>query len=145
LAMTWKYGFKSIKAIKRFTFTDQRPKSFWEDLQASEYGFWANVNPQVPHPRWSQATEEDIVTKERRPTQLLNGYGEYVAHLYKGLENERQWAWCRRDVGWAKSRNGTHPREQPRDAILSSRLSTARAVPHPTKHRKKKCRQRSPS
>ena len=92
LAVPWKYGFKSIKAIKRFTFTDQRPKSFWEDLQASEYGFWANVNPQVPHPRWSQATEEDIVTKERRPTQLFNGYGEYVAHLYKGLENERLWA-----------------------------------------------------
>ena len=92
LAVPWKYGFKSIKAIKRFTFTDQRPKSFWEDLQASEYGFWANVNPQMPHPRWSQATEEDIVTKERRPTQLFNGYGEYVAHLYKGLENERLWA-----------------------------------------------------
>ncbi len=92
LAVPWKFGFKSIKAIKRFTFTDQRPKSFWEDLQASEYGFWANVNPQVPHPRWSQATEEDIVTKERRPTQLFNGYGEYVAHLYKGLENERLWA-----------------------------------------------------
>ncbi len=60
LAVPWKYGFKSIKSIIRFTFTDQRPKSFWEALQASEYGFWANVNPQVPHPRWSQATEELI-------------------------------------------------------------------------------------
>ena len=58
----------------------------WEALQASEYGFWANVNPEVPHPRWSQATEEVIGTGERRPTLLFNGYGEYVADLYKGLE-----------------------------------------------------------
>jgi len=92
LAVPWKYGFKSIKSIRRFTFTDQRPRSFWEDLQASEYGFWANVNPQVPHPRWSQATEELIGTGERRPTLLFNGYGEYVADLYKGLEGERLWA-----------------------------------------------------
>src|SRR3954464_1880911 len=54
LAVPWKYGFKSIKSINHFTFSDQRPKSFWEALQASEYGFWANVNPEVPHPRWSQ-------------------------------------------------------------------------------------------
>ena len=60
LALPWKYGFKSIKSIMRFSFTDKRPKSFWEALQASEYGFWANVNPEVPHPRWSQATEELI-------------------------------------------------------------------------------------
>ena len=63
LAVPWKYGFKSIKSIVRFNFTDQRPKSYWEALQASEYGFWANVNPQVPHPRWSQATEELIGLK----------------------------------------------------------------------------------
>ena len=56
----------------------------WEALQASEYGFWANVNPEVPHPRWSQATEEVIGTGERRPTLLFNGYGDYVAGLYKG-------------------------------------------------------------
>ena len=92
LAVPWKYGFKSIKSIVRFTFTDQRPKSYWEALQASEYGFWANVNPEVPHPRWSQATEEDITTHERRPTQLFNGYGAYVADMYKGLEKERLWA-----------------------------------------------------
>jgi methionine sulfoxide reductase catalytic subunit len=93
LAVPWKYGFKSIKSITRFTFTDQRPKSFWEALQASEYGFWANVNPDVPHPRWSQATEELIGRGgERRPTVLFNGYGEYVAQLYKGLEDERLWA-----------------------------------------------------
>ncbi|MBV9557242.1 MAG: protein-methionine-sulfoxide reductase catalytic subunit MsrP [Pseudolabrys sp.] len=92
LAVPWKYGFKHIKSIVRFTFTDKRPKSYWEALQASEYGFWANVNPQVPHPRWSQASEEVIGTGERRPTLLFNGYGEYVADLYKGLEKERLWA-----------------------------------------------------
>jgi methionine sulfoxide reductase catalytic subunit len=94
LAVPWKYGFKSIKSIKRFTFTAQRPKSFWEELQGAEYGFWANVNPEVPHPRWSQATEELIGHGgERRPTILFNGYGEYVAHLYKDLEKtERLWA-----------------------------------------------------
>jgi sulfoxide reductase catalytic subunit YedY len=92
LAAPWKYGFKSIKSIVKFTFTDQRPKSYWEALQASEYGFWANVNPEVAHPRWSQATEEIIGTNERKPTLLFNGYGEYVAHMYKGLEKERLWA-----------------------------------------------------
>ncbi len=92
LAVPWKYGFKHIKSIVRFNFTDKRPKGYWEELQASEYGFWANVNPDVAHPRWSQASEELIGTGERRPTLLFNGYGEYVAHLYKGLENERLWA-----------------------------------------------------
>ena len=78
-----------IKSIARVTFTDQRPKTFWEALQASEYGFWANVNPAVPHPRWSQATEEFIGTSQRKPTMLFNGYGEFVADIYKGLEKER--------------------------------------------------------
>jgi sulfoxide reductase catalytic subunit YedY len=89
LALPWKYGFKSIKSITRFTFTDQRPKSYWEALGPSEYGFWANVNPAVPHPRWSQAAEELIGIGERRPTLLFNGYGDYVAQLYQGLEGER--------------------------------------------------------
>jgi methionine sulfoxide reductase catalytic subunit len=92
LAVPWKYGFKSIKSIVRFTFTDKRPKTFWEALQASEYGFWANVNPEVSHPRWSQATEEVLGTGERVPTKLFNGYGDYVASLYNGLESERLWA-----------------------------------------------------
>jgi sulfoxide reductase catalytic subunit YedY len=94
LAVPWKYGFKSIKSIVRFTFTDKRPTSFWEELQASEYGFWANVNPEVSHPRWSQATEELIGRGgERVPTQLFNGYGDYVAHLYKDVpKDERLWA-----------------------------------------------------
>ena len=87
----WKYGFKSGKSLVRVVLTDQRPKSFWEAIQPQEYGFWANVNPEVPHPRWSQATEEDIATKQRRPTLLFNGYGEYVADLYKDLEKEKLW------------------------------------------------------
>jgi methionine sulfoxide reductase catalytic subunit len=89
LALPWKYGFKSVKSVVRFEFTDKRPRSYWEVAQGSEYGFWANVNPAVSHPRWSQATEEDIGTRVRRPTALFNGYGEYVADLYKGLEGEK--------------------------------------------------------
>ncbi|WP_342361281.1 protein-methionine-sulfoxide reductase catalytic subunit MsrP [Terrarubrum flagellatum] len=89
LALPWKYGFKHIKSIVQITLTDKRPKSYWEALQDSEYGFWANVNPAVPHPRWSQASEEVLGAGKRVPTQIFNGYGEYVAQLYKGLENER--------------------------------------------------------
>jgi methionine sulfoxide reductase catalytic subunit len=92
LALPWKYGFKSIKSITRVVFTDQRPKTFWEALQAAEYGFWANVNPEVSHPRWSQATEQVIGTNSRVPTLLFNGYGEFVADLYKDLKGERLWA-----------------------------------------------------
>ena len=88
LATPWKYGFKSIKSIVRFTFTDKRPLSFWQEVAGREYGFWANVNPEVPHPRWSQATERVIATGERRPTKLYNGYGEQVASLYAGLKGE---------------------------------------------------------
>lgn len=86
LAVPWKYGFKSIKSIVRFTFTDEQPVSFWEDLQSREYGFYANVNPEVAHPRWSQAKERLIGTDEMVPTQLYNGYGEQVAHLYTGMD-----------------------------------------------------------
>jgi methionine sulfoxide reductase catalytic subunit len=89
LATPWKYGFKSIKSIVHFEFTDKRPASYWEQLQSSEYGFWANVNPQVPHPRWSQATERVLGTGDRVPTLLYNGYGDYVASLYDGLKGEK--------------------------------------------------------
>src|SRR5499427_2223956 len=92
LATPWKYGFKSAKGIVRFTFTDKRPMNFWQAIQASEYGFWANVNPAVPHPRWSQAYERVLGSDERVPTLLFNGYGEYVAGLYTGLQNERLYA-----------------------------------------------------
>ena len=85
LAVPWKYGFKSIKSIVRFTFSEARPKTFWEEIQPSEYGFWANVNPEVPHPRWSQKLERVLGTGDRVPTLLYNGYGEQVAALYKGM------------------------------------------------------------
>ncbi|HEY8381893.1 MAG TPA: protein-methionine-sulfoxide reductase catalytic subunit MsrP [Microvirga sp.] len=89
LAVPWKYGFKSAKSLVRFTVMEERPKSFWEALQPTEYGFWANVNPGVPHPRWSQASERMLGTNEMRPTQIYNGYGAFVADLYKGLEKEK--------------------------------------------------------
>jgi sulfoxide reductase catalytic subunit YedY len=88
----WKYGFKAGKSIVRITLTDQRPVSCWERIQASEYGFWANVNPEVAHPRWSQASERVLGTNARIPTQLFNGYGEFVSGLYSGLQGERLWA-----------------------------------------------------
>lgn len=83
LIVPWKYGFKGIKSIVSIEFTDRKPRTFWNTLAPSEYDFWANVNPNVPHPRWSQATERMIGTGERRKTELYNGYGSYVAHLYK--------------------------------------------------------------
>jgi sulfoxide reductase catalytic subunit YedY len=92
LVTPWKYGFKSVKSLRRFTFTDERPVTFWEAIQPSEYGFWANVNPEVPHPRWSQATERVLGSDESVPTQLFNGYGDYVAPLYRGLDGERLFA-----------------------------------------------------
>ena len=89
LVTPWKYGFKSTKGIQRFIFTDERPKTYWMALGPDEYGFWANVNPQVPHPRWSQSSEEILGTGERVPTQLFNGYGDQVASLYTSLNGER--------------------------------------------------------
>jgi sulfoxide reductase catalytic subunit YedY len=88
LAVPWKYGFKSVKLIVRFHFTEERPVSFWEKIQAQEYGFWANVNPKVDHARWSQSTERVLGKNERVPTLLYNGYGEFVADLYKGMKGE---------------------------------------------------------
>jgi sulfoxide reductase catalytic subunit YedY len=89
LAVPWKYGFKSIKSIVRITFTDRRPVSFWEEIQPNEYGFWANVNPEVPHPRWSQATEQLLGESGRVPTKLYNGYEEFVAGLYADKPGEK--------------------------------------------------------
>jgi sulfoxide reductase catalytic subunit YedY len=89
LVAPWKYGFKNVKSIVSVEFSDKRPVSFWEKLQASEYGFWANVNPQVPHPRWSQATEKPLGSDARIPTLLYNGYGEFVAGLYADRKAEK--------------------------------------------------------
>lgn len=86
LHLPWKYGFKSIKSIRKISFVEERPVGLWEALQPSEYGFWANVNPEVPHPRWSQAMERVLGTGELVPTQLFNGYGTEVAHLYSGMD-----------------------------------------------------------
>ena len=89
LAVPWKYGFKSIKSIVRFTFTDEMPVSFWMAVLGKEYGFYANVNPGVPHARWSQAEEKLLGTDERVPTQIYNGYAEQVAHLYEGMPQDK--------------------------------------------------------
>ncbi|HKS36496.1 MAG TPA: protein-methionine-sulfoxide reductase catalytic subunit MsrP [Verrucomicrobiae bacterium] len=82
LVVPWKYGYKSIKSIVKIEFVAQQPRTFWETLQPEEYPFESNVNPNVPHPRWSQATERMIDTGDRIKTQLYNGYGQYVAGLY---------------------------------------------------------------
>lgn len=84
LIVPWKYGFKSIKSIVRIEFVEKQPPTFWNTLAPQEYDFWANVNPNVPHPRWSQASERVIDTGERIPTLVYNGYGEFVAQLYEG-------------------------------------------------------------
>jgi len=89
LVAPWKYGFKNVKSIVSIEFTEKRPVSFWEKLNSDEYGFWANVSPQVPHPRWSQATEKPLGTSDRVPTQLYNGYAEFVAGLYQGRKAEK--------------------------------------------------------
>lgn len=87
LAVPWKYGFKSVKSIVRFRFTEERPKTFWEEVADHEYGFWANVNPDVPHPRWSQKMEQPLGEAEKIPTRIFNGYGEWVAQLYPDLRD----------------------------------------------------------
>ncbi len=90
LALPWKYGFKSTKSIVRITLTDKKPKTFWSQIASNEYGFYANVNPEVPHARWSQATERVLGRDgERVPTLKFNGYGEWVADIYKNLPQDR--------------------------------------------------------
>ncbi|WP_405401916.1 protein-methionine-sulfoxide reductase catalytic subunit MsrP [Paracoccus sp. Ld10] len=89
LVVPWKYGFKSIKSIVRINLLEQEPVNTWKQLQASEYGFYANVNPQVDHPRWSQATHRVIgsgLFGGREETQMFNGYGDQVASLYAGMD-----------------------------------------------------------
>lgn len=83
LVTPWKYGFKSIKSVVEIRFTDRRPATFWNGMLPQEYGFWANVNPDVPHPRWSQSEEYLLGGTESRPTLLYNGYAEQVGHLYR--------------------------------------------------------------
>ncbi|MDO8690402.1 MAG: protein-methionine-sulfoxide reductase catalytic subunit MsrP [Dehalococcoidia bacterium] len=86
LVVPWKYGFKSIKSIVKIDLVEQMPLSFWMSSSPDEYGFYANVNPSVPHPRWSQSTERRIGETSRRKTLLFNGYAEQVASLYSGMD-----------------------------------------------------------
>jgi sulfoxide reductase catalytic subunit YedY len=86
LVVPWKYGFKSAKSIVRIRFTETEPRTTWNRVAPNEYGFYANVNPVVDHPRWSQASERRIGEASRRPTLPYNGYAKYVAHLYAGMD-----------------------------------------------------------
>jgi len=96
LVVPWKYGFKGIKSIVRITLTDKEPLNTWKKIAHSEYGFYANVNPNVDHPRWSQATERfigegNVFAQTRKDTLMFNGYGNEVAHLYKNLDLKRNY------------------------------------------------------
>ena len=86
LVVPWKYGFKSIKSLVRIDLVEEMPVSLWMNTSPSEYGFYANVNPDVPHPRWPQSTERRIGELARRRTLPFNGYGNEVAHLYQGMD-----------------------------------------------------------
>jgi methionine sulfoxide reductase catalytic subunit len=86
LVVPWKYGFKSIKSIVKIELVDKAPATLWSSVAPNEYGFFANVNPDVSHPRWSQSSERRIGEGGRRPTLLFNGYAEQVAHLYEGMD-----------------------------------------------------------
>lgn len=89
LVTPWKYGFKSIKSIVKIELVDTMPQSLWMIAAPREYGFFANVNPYVAHPRWSQATERRIGDADRRPTLMFNGYSQQVADLYAGMDLEK--------------------------------------------------------
>jgi sulfoxide reductase catalytic subunit YedY len=95
LVVPWKYGFKSIKSIVRIRLTRRRPRTTWNELAPREYGFYANVNPEVSHPRWSQATERrlpsSLFSPNRRDTLMFNGYAEAVAPLYSGMDLARNY------------------------------------------------------
>jgi sulfoxide reductase catalytic subunit YedY len=89
IVVPWKYGFKSVKAITHIRLRQDQPDTSWNMAAPSEYGFYANVNPAVPHPRWSQARENRIGELRKRPTLPFNGYAEQVAHLYRGMDLKR--------------------------------------------------------
>jgi sulfoxide reductase catalytic subunit YedY len=86
VVVPWKYGFKSAKAIVKIELVDKQPRTLWSDAAPNEYGFYSNVNPDVSHPRWSQASERRIGEAGRRPTLMFNGYADRVASLYTGLD-----------------------------------------------------------
>jgi methionine sulfoxide reductase catalytic subunit len=86
VVIPWKYGFKSAKSIVRIRLVDQQPDTTWAKAAPQEYGFYSNVNPEVDHPRWSQATERRIGEFMRRKTLMFNGYADQVASLYTGMD-----------------------------------------------------------
>jgi sulfoxide reductase catalytic subunit YedY len=86
LVVPWKYGFKSIKAVTKIELLAEQPETLWKSASPDEYGFYSNVNPNRPHPRWSQATERRIGEFNRRETLMFNGYGEQVAEMYKDMD-----------------------------------------------------------
>lgn len=87
MVLPWKYGYKGAKSVVKIEFVDKQPHTFWNDYAANEYGFFSNVNPDKPHPRWSQKHETMIGTNKRHDTKLYNGYGAFVAALYTGKEH----------------------------------------------------------
>ena len=91
VVVPWKYGFKSAKSLVRIRLTSEEPKTAWNKAAGSEYGFYSNVNPEVSHPRWSQATERRIGELRRRDTLMFNGYGDQVASLYTGMDLKRSY------------------------------------------------------
>jgi sulfoxide reductase catalytic subunit YedY len=91
LVVPWKYGFKSIKSIVSIRLVQRQPVGSWEQSQPSEYGFYSNVNPEVDHPRWSQARERRIGEFFKRKTLMFNGYADQVASMYAGLDLRRNY------------------------------------------------------
>ena len=91
LITPWKYGFKGVKSIVRISFVKEQPLNTWQQQAANEYGFYANVNPTVDHPRWSQARENRLGELFKRETLMFNGYTDYVAHMYAGLDLRRNY------------------------------------------------------
>lgn len=96
LVVPWKYGFKSIKSIVRISLVADQPLTSWHKQAGREYGFYANVNPAVAHPHWSQATERRVgygsaLFSRKRPTRMFNGYGEHVGHMYRGMDLARSY------------------------------------------------------
>ncbi|MCC6568093.1 MAG: protein-methionine-sulfoxide reductase catalytic subunit MsrP [Anaerolineales bacterium] len=86
LVVPWKYGFKSIKAVTKIELVEEQPSTLWNSVGSTEYGFYSNVNPERPHPRWSQASERRIGELKRRPTLMFNGYADQVAGMYAGMD-----------------------------------------------------------
>ena len=94
VVVPWKYGFKSAKSIVKIRFVERQPETTWRNLAADEYGFYSNVNPNRPHPRWSQKTERVIgapIWKQLQPTLMFNGYGDQVASLYTGMDLKKNY------------------------------------------------------